>query len=107
MFKRKKVSKIFKFLLSFFQPQIEYYLAEYTAKGIERARQILEDSYSKSAELTTNLLMIGYPFVDTIIEDWAKKTKTPYDDQLVVTLKTLLEEFAASKGLTLPNLDAD
>lgn len=107
MFKKIKFGKILKKLLAFFAPTIAELLSKWTEKGRFELNELLTYSYERDAAMTTHLLVIAYPFIDTIVEDWAKKTSNPYDDKIVSEIKSVVENFAVLKGINLPNIDAD
>ena len=62
-----------------------------------------EDQHVANLVKTANVSL--YPVMDTVIEDWATKTKTQIDDKAVDEIKELQEELAKEGGYTLPNLD--
>lgn len=100
---KRLITGLGKVVLGVFAPKI----AAILNSPIEYFKKIVYDSYEKDAELTYNLVVAGYPFVDTIVENHCKKTKTPKDDEFVSQVLRFLEDFAAEKGLVLTNLDQD
>lgn len=101
--KRRLITGLGRVVLGVFAPQI----AKIIQSPIEYLTKFINDSYEKNAELTSKLVVAVYPFVDTIVEDYCKKTKSTKDDEYVSQALRVLEAFAADKGLILDNLDED
>lgn len=67
----------------------------------------LENYYAKNPKACAAMVAGLYPFIDTVVEDYAKSTSNEYDDMAVAEIKKDLEAFAAEKGFSLTNLDTD
>lgn len=101
--KKRLITALGKVVLGVFAPKI----AAIINNPIEYFKKFLHDSYEKDAETTSKLVVAGYPFVDTIVEDYCKRTKSTKDDQFVSDALRAIEAFAQEKGLILDNLDED
>lgn len=69
---------------------------------IEKSLEKFHVTHPKTAEA---MVASMYVWIDTVVEDLAAKTKTPYDDLGVDEAKQELEEFASRHGFELSNLD--
>lgn len=79
-------------------------LKSYGATALKTWLQTFHDENPKVyAEILNGL----YPVIDVQLEDYVKGTDTTIDDDLVATLKKVIEESAAANGLVLVNLDND
>lgn len=78
-----------------------------TTKGGELLEQGLNDFFLKHPTACKQLVASLYIFIDTSVEDLAKKSQNTYDDNAVDMLKKELQEFAAAHQFELSNLDAD
>jgi hypothetical protein len=76
-------------------------------KGGDIVQEGLNDFYGKNPKACSAMVSSMHVWLDTSIEDLAAKSKTKLDDKAVKEAKTELEAFAAAKGFTLTNLDAD
>ena len=78
--------------------------------AIEEGGQFFEEaleSYAVKDPVRASALVSSlHAFVDTELEDLAKKTKTDVDDLSVEEIKAELQEFADRHNLTLQNFDA-
>lgn len=101
----KKPSAIHNFLAEMLFPMFLLYGKQGSKTAIQKAIAADEDGSTANMVKLANISL--YPVVDTILENWAAKTKTPLDDKTVDELKELQEELAAEGGYELPNLDDD
>lgn len=82
---------------------------EYGKEGAKTAitKAIAEDEDDSTATMVKTANISLYPVMDTVIENYAAKTKTPLDDKAVKEIKELQEELAIEGGYELPNIDDD
>lgn len=93
------------FLGEMILPMFLKYGKEETKAALQKAMDEDEDGSTAVMIKTANVSL--YPAVDTVIENYAAKTKTKIDDKAVDELKALQEELAVEGGYELPNLDND
>lgn len=67
----------------------------------------LEKYYENNPKAAAALVAGLYPFIDTIVEDYAAQTSNTLDDKLVAEIKRELQEFAAKHEIELSNVDGD
>lgn len=75
--------------------------------AIEKGGEWVESFYSRDPENAKRLVIGLYGLIDTVGEDAAARSKKDWDDKAVDEAKEELEQFAASKGFELLNLDND
>src|SRR5688572_27391224 len=82
---------------------------QYGKEGAKTAIQkaIAEDTDGSTGDLVKTANVALYPVTDTVLENWAEKTKTKIDDKTVAQLKELQEELAFDGSYELPNIDND
>lgn len=82
---------------------------QYGKEGAKTAIQkaIDEDLDGSTSDLVKTANVALYPVTDTVLENWAVKSKTKIDDKTVAQLKQLQEELAEDGGYELPNIDED
>lgn len=80
---------------------------QYGKEGAKTAIQnaIDEDEDQSTAEMIRLANISLYPVVDTVLENYAARTKTKIDDKTVGQMKQLQEELASDGGYDLPDLD--
>lgn len=97
------MKKVFEFLGKLFgvakRPVVE--------RTIDSLGESLESFAQKKPQAAAALASSLYVWLDTEVEDVAKKSKTDIDDIAVEQAKKEIEEFAERHGLTLQNLDQD
>lgn len=88
------------FLIKWLLPLIE-------STGETALISLLQNLHDTNLKSYTQLITGAYPLIDIQLEDYAKKSKTTIDDDIVRRLKSALEQSALINNITLPNLDAD
>lgn len=93
------------FLGEMLLPMFLQYGKEGSKVAIQKSIDDDEDGSTGDLVKTANVAL--YPVTDTVLENWAAKTKTKIDDKTVQELKELQEELAYDGGYELPNIDED
>lgn len=101
----KEPSKIQLFLMDMLLPMFLTYGRTGAKDAIDKA--IAEDLDGSTADLVKTANVSLYPVTDTVLENWAEKSKTKVDDKFIADLKGLQEDLAKDGGYELPNLDTD
>lgn len=105
MAEEKKPSGFQIFLGEMLVPMFLQYGKEGAKTAIQNA--IAEDTDGSTGDLVKTANVSLYPVTDTVLENWAAKSKTKLDDKAIGQMKQLQEELAEEGGYELPNLDED
>jgi len=73
--------------------------------GEEGLKKLLDDQWSKKPKRTAMFVSVTHAILKESGTELAKKTKIPYDDDVVEDAIRELEDFATEKGFTLSNFD--
>jgi len=86
---------------------VKWVLPLVETKGKEALYDLLQKLHDTDVKSYTQLVTGVYPLIDVQLEDYAKKTKTTIDDDVVDDLKSTIEKSAKANSVILPNLDDD
>ena len=96
------MAKFIEFILKLFAGSFQTLLDG----GGAYVESLLNDGYEKEPALTRELIPVLYKYWDTLVENYAARTKGKTDDKIVLEIKQAIERFAAAHGIELPNADA-